>query len=340
MTRMLTPIPHEADIVYASTYHGDKTDDGHRANELFAMSSRTGEHWRLTHERHVHNHFCTSPDGRFVAVNRILEDTNGNGQLDVYDRKRLFVLDLEEGEEREICPEFDAGWGGIDWSLDGEWILLSMTRPDQPGTGADIYRVRPDGSEIVNVTDGVERVLGPTEAERKFVSDMGVSHDGEWITFLYHPRIPGETEVDRRNCICVARIDGSDARVVTDGGPLPPAKRGAWNVGDFDPEFSPSGQHLVFSRMTDTGMNGNLSSFDIVRCPVGDGGNVQAVSEPGDPAGKGIPDWSDDGRIVWMEVDARDGYVGPVVADEDGGDRHRYPQVRGTHFRWVPNRKR
>jgi Tol biopolymer transport system component len=337
MVNQLTPIPDDADIVFASAFGGDRTDDGHRANELYALSSRTGATTRLTHGRHVHNHFCASPGGRYIATNRILEDTNGNGALDVWDRKHLFVLDLEAGVEHPLVPEFDAGWGGIDWSLDGEWIYLSMSRPDAPGTGADIYRVRPEGTGLDNLTEGIEKTLGPPEATRKFVSDMGVSHDGEWLTFLYHPRVPDESEADRKNCICVSRVDSSEARIVTDGGPLPPGKRGAWNVGDFDPEFSPDGEHLVFSRMTDTGMNGQLSSFDMMRCRV-DGSDVRCVSVPSDPAGKGIPDWSADDRIVWMEVDSRDGYVGPVIVNADGTDLRRFPGVRGTHFRWIPGR--
>ena len=330
--RVITPIPDHMDLLFESPFTGERTDSGHRAIELFAADSASGDTLRITHGRHVHNHFSVSPDRRYIAANRIVEDTNGNGKLDVWDKKTLFVLDLETGVETELHPELDAGYGGVDWSLDGEWIYLSCAIPAVPRS-VDIYRMRPDGRDLTKITGGIERQLGPDDANGKFVSDVGVSHDGEWITFVYVPRFPVHRDVS--SSIAVARVDGTDAHWVTDGGPLPPVKRGDWHNGDFDPEFSPDGRQVVFSRQTDTGINGPLSSGDIVVCDV-DGSNVSVVTEPGDPAGKGIPDWSDDGRIVWMEVDARDGYVGPGIAKSDGSDRQRLPTVRGTHFRWLP----
>ncbi|MCL4231875.1 MAG: PD40 domain-containing protein [Dehalococcoidia bacterium] len=291
---------------------------------------------RIAWGGYIHNHFCSSPGGRYIATNRIMEDTNGNGILDVWDRKQLFILDLEDGNEWPLYPEFNAGWGGIDWSLDGEWIYLSMSRMAWSG-GTDIYRMHPDGSGIENLTVGIEKRLGPAGTVRKFVSDVGVSHDGEWIAFLYSPR-QGETTVGvttTKSRIAVCRIDGTEAQFITDGGTLPSKKRGAWHAGDFDPEFSPDGQEIVFSRMTDSGMNGELSSFDIMQCRT-DGTNLRRLTSDRDPAGKGIPDWAEDGRIIYMVIDARDSYVGPEVMSADGSTVRRYPEARGTHFRWVP----
>lgn len=332
----LRPIPPECDIVYASSFLGDeRTVGGFPPNELFAMDSRTGSTTRLTLGRHWHNHFAASPGGRMIAVNKVLEDTNGNGQLEISDRKSLWVLDLEAGEEWTLVPDLDAGWGGIDWSLDGQWLVLSMGDVRGPRSGVDIYRVHPDGTGLENLTVGIESELGPPGATGKFVSDVGVSHDGESVVFLYHPRMPEEGPPKAK--VAISRVDRSAAWMVTDGGPLPPGRRGAWSTGDYDPEFSPDGQYICFARCTDVAMNGSLSSHDVMRCRI-DGSDPRWVTPADHPSGKGIADWSEDDRIVCMEVDAQTGYMGPLIVNADGSDLRRYPEVRGTHFRWIPGR--
>lgn len=151
--------------------------------------------------------------------------------------------------------------------------------------------------------------------------------------FLYHA-IHGSPSCTR---VAVARTDMSEAHLVSDGGPLPPGRRGPWPTGDFDPEFSPDGSHVVWSRVTDTAMNDNLSSSELVRLRT-DASDVRRLTPEGDPSAYGIPDWTDGDRIVCMTVDARDNYVGPTVVGANGGDMRRYPHIRGTHFRWIPGR--
>lgn len=331
----LRPIPDWADLVFSSGRDGERNDEGLRTNELYAMSSRDGRIERITHGRHYYNHFAASADGGRIVCNRYVGDTNGDGRLDFRDRKMLWVLDLERGAEWPVVPDHDAGWGGIDWSPDGEWIYASMLRyGDQ--VPLDIHRVRPDGTDLQNITRDIQTELGPPQATRKAATDCGVSHDGEWIVFLYHPRWPGEGPPKSK--VAVSRVDRTACHMVTDGGPLPGGMRGPWSHGDFDPEFSPDGRSVCFSRVTDVAFNFGVSSAEIWTCDV-DGTNLRRVTGAGHHACHGIPDWSAGGRIVTMVLDEQAPYVGPLVVNADGTAPRRYPNVHpGTHFRWIPGR--
>lgn len=79
-----------------------------------------------------------APDGKRVAFNAHDEASNGPG--------RLFVAGLG-GDAMEIVGE---ATGGVTarWSPDGEWIAFTS----KFRTGAQIWRVRPDGSDLEQLT--------------------------------------------------------------------------------------------------------------------------------------------------------------------------------------------
>jgi Tol biopolymer transport system component len=345
----LRPLPDHAELLYASNAHGETGHLGVVATELYVIDAHGKSPTRITHDGWTHNHFSLSPDRRYIAVNRHVEDSNGDGMIDFRDRKTLYVLDLHEGREWTIEPDRDSGWGGVDWSVDGEYIYAAMMDPGPVNRDVvymnriDVFRVRPDGTELERLTDGVEREIWD-DADGKFVSDVSLSPDGQWMAFCFKPIVGGKPFL--KSHITVARPDGSEARLATDGGPLPPGMFGPWSGGDFDAEFSPDGRSIVFGRATDAGANEvedlmpgtpklALSSYDIMRSDI-DGTNVQRLTPEGDTALKGIPDWSSDDRIVYRELNARDGYQGPVVMNADGSNRTRIHGVLGRHFRWVP----
>jgi len=346
----LRPLPDHAELIFASNMHGETGQMGFVASELYVMDSLGENPVRVTHDGWTHNHLSVSPDRRHIVSNRHVEDSNGDGVLDFRDRKTIYVYDLEKGEQWPVVAERDAGQGGVDWSADGEWIYAAMMEPGPVNREAfyknplDIFRVRPDGTGLERLTDGIEKVLWEG-ADGKYVSDVGLSPDGEWMCFGFKPIVNGELYL--KSQIVVARTDGSEARLVTDGGPLEPKMFGAWSGGDFDAEFSPDSKSLVFGRATDAGTNEvgkdlmpgtpqdvSLSSYDIIRIDI-DGSNLMHLTPEGDPAAKGIPDWSKDHRVVYREFDGRDGFHGPVVLSDDGSDLRRIHGVKGRHFRWV-----
>jgi len=329
-TSKFTAIPPEAEIIGSANFDNSKTAGGNAARELYVIDSSGGHITQITHGGDIYNHFAVSPNRKMIAGIRLAGDTNGSGSIDAFDKKTMWILDLENGKEWPLLPEWDTGWGGVDWSPDGRFIYFSVFRDKV----SDIYRISYDGRDLQNITAGIELDLpfdaGPAKGP-KWVSDTGVSPDGEWIVFLY-TRIG----VDK-NVIAVCRTDGSQSRRVTDGGPLKAGKYGPWGAGDFDPEFSPDGTHIVFERVTAVATNfAEVPSGDIMTVKT-DGTELKRLSPAGNTSTHGIADWSPDNRIVFSDWNKRDIYAGPAIVNAGGSGFHRLENARGlTWVRWIP----
>ena len=119
----------------------------------------------------------------------------------------------------------------MDWSPDGQWIYLSILKDQM----IDIYRLHPDGTELTNITKGIEMKLG-AKSPGKWVSDTGASHDGKSIIFLYTPKEgPGPFDFRKKCVIVTCGVDGANPRILTDGGNLAEGQYGVWSAGDYDP---------------------------------------------------------------------------------------------------------
>lgn len=322
----LAAIPEGAELIVSSPIAGGKTPEGFPSNELYTADSKGGGFTRITHTNLLYNHFAVSPDRTKIAAIRYAGDTNRDKRINYLDRKTLWVLDLENKKEWALVPEYEAGWGGVDWTPDGEYICCSIRINEK----LNLYRIHPDGTGFENLTENLQTLLG-SDIPDKWVSDMSVSDDGEWLTFLY--------TVNRRNPnrIAVMRMDGSAAQIVTDGGGAESKHAGGeWGRGDFDPEFSPDGQYVCFQRATNAHIAFNVSSHDIYTCRI-DGSELKRMSPEGNKGVHGIADWSDDNRIVFSEWNGPDNYVGPVLVNADGSGYHRIPGLEGAGWvRWIP----
>ena len=191
------------------------------------------------------------------------------------------------------------------------------------------------------MTKDIEKTLDPGRTG-KWVSDVSVSDDGKWIAFVYTPKIgEGPWNFLKKSIVAVCRTDGTQPRKVTDGGPLPPHQMGAFPAGDFDPEFSPDGLRLCFSRATDRAMNWVLSSHDVMTIGV-DGKDLKRVSPENNRASQAAPDWSHDNRIVFTEMNQARLYLSPAMVNADGSDYHRLTNVPlgGGYVRWIPPLKK
>ena len=234
-------------------------------------------------------------------------------------------------------PQYDAGWGGVDWSPDSQYVYLSIFKDSQ----SNIFRLRPDGTGLENITKGIEKKLSP-DRPNKWVSDTGVSRDGKWIVFLYSGRKGQGFRTPARSGIAVCRLDRTEARMVTDGGTAKPLAHGPWGPGDFDPEFSPDNKYICFQRVTDKGVNfaARIPSHDIMRVRI-DGTGLKRLSPDGNTAIHGISDWSEDNRIIFSEWSQKDGYVGGVIVNPDGSNYRRLTDLpaNASHFRWIPGKR-
>ena len=218
----------------------------------------------------------------------------------------------------------------MDWGADSKSIYASMTLT---ATDYDIYKISTDGTSIVPVTTTLMTQLAQV-GTRKWVSDVSVSPDGQWLAFIFTPP-QGTSGFRVKTQVAMSRIDGSQASLVTDGGPLAPGYLGTQSVGDFDPELSPDNASIVFSRVTTAGFIGTNPSEDIISVRVSDG-TLTPISPAGQNAISGISDWSLDGRVVYSEWNSTLPRVGPVLARTDGSLQRRLSWgINGSHFKWI-----
>lgn len=95
------------------------------------------------------------------------------------------------------CFGGDRYYGWPFWSPDGEWLAFYATDPDG---GIQLYRARPDGSELQALTAGQS---GNHHAQ-------SWSPDGEWLAYVY------DTSYDQPGELWVMRANGSEARRLSD----------------------------------------------------------------------------------------------------------------------------
>jgi len=337
-----SPIPADAVVIFASQRAHEKDPWGLPADALY-VANWQGKVTRITHTKFAHNHFTVSPNRRYVLANRYSRgDANKDGKYFPYDDwKELWLIDTVTGKERRLAPQYDAGWGGLAWSPDSEWAYFSG--PGAERNVFDVKRVNIHTGEIQVLTANLNQLLGqPAGVRPKSVTDIDVSNDGKWLVFNYRsPEMmtAGIAAGLPKARIGVMKLDGSQAHLVSDGGSRPPGRRGVWPVGDFDPDFSPDGTQIVFSRITDAGwVTPDLSTWDLWIVNL-DGSAAHNISGDNRTAAEVIPSWGDDGLIAFTRAEMGDGRRVPYVLDLKTGRRIRM-DVEGRHVQMIPGSKR
>ncbi|HEY2296365.1 MAG TPA: S9 family peptidase [Jatrophihabitans sp.] len=77
-------------------------------------------------------------------------------------RSQLFVVDLDGGEPRQVTSG-DYDNDDVSWSPDGAWLTFVSARHEnrEHNLNADVFVVRPDGSDLRQVTESTLWVAGP-----------------------------------------------------------------------------------------------------------------------------------------------------------------------------------
>lgn len=124
----------------------------------------------------------------------------------------LYVLNLQTGQRTLVIegPAFNP-----DWSPDGQWLAFNS---------GDIYRIKPDGSELQQVT----------ETGNAFFPAW--SPDGDRIAFDTNFNDPNGAKV-----IWLINSDGSGLKDISMHG------TGEWR----DPDWSPNGEQILYLRFLD-----------------------------------------------------------------------------------------
>lgn len=204
-----------ADIPGRIAFHSDRTGD----LEIWVMNANGTEPQQLTNTPGRDIEPDWSPDGQTIVF---------SSNRDAEDDSQLYLMEADGGNQRRLMEFIAADQVGGRWSPDGEWIAF-FTNFD----GAlDIYKVRPDGSELTRLT---------ADASNNFMPDW--SPDGQRIVFV--------SERDRNREIYVMNADGSNPVRLTDN-----------FADDQRPRWSPDGASILFQSDRD-GQN----SFYVVDAP-------------------------------------------------------------------------
>jgi Tol biopolymer transport system component len=299
-------------IVFLSSRAHERAGDIPGYLDVYSMDADGSNVVQLTFrdlpEPYGYEHAAISFDRRYLAV-----AVSAGGDVP----PRAYVYDLERGTRRQLLPTWArVANGGIDWAPDGTLYFAARETPLTAITDIgeeDIYRSRADGG-------GLQRVARTPDAAE---ADVSVSDDGRFLAFVSAIALTAGGQTFIKPQIAMMRIDGTGWQLVYDGGPEPPNARGE-AVGGHDPELSPDGRRVAFSRVNSRHANfpditGLGTAHDIFVIDVA-GTNLRRITPEG--AVQILPDWRGD-TILYMEMSERDRFVGLVLSDTLGITRRR-----------------
>jgi Tol biopolymer transport system component len=290
---------------------------------------------QITFDPEPYEHAAVSHDRRYIAADRHHSGFLGTPPYS------LWVFDLERRTEARLVPGFyAAGGGGMDWSPDG---FLYFAGEPRKGAGRNIYKVRPDGSQLARLTAYTLKPTPPPDPAQ--TGDVSVSEDGRAVAYVrILTRKVGDTYLPNPQ-IWAMNADGSNQRMVYNGGERVGDSGSRDAIGAADPEISPDGTRLVFSQTNLDYRNfasiGVNTAHDIYTIGV-DGTGLSRLTRPGPVCI--IPDWIDR-KILFTEYNEPAGYVGLVTMNPDGTGLRRLESGLelwrgGRHGKFIPSLKR
>jgi Tol biopolymer transport system component len=307
----LGEIPPDAAIVF------------HRKDRIYVVDADGRNETQITFAGGRHLEHVAVDYGRTKVVANYFADPRRGGAS-----SRLVLFDLAAGTETELLPDFEmAGNGGVEWDPDGNLYFAGVQRVPVANprgraefirnAGAnDVWSVRWDGTNLRRLTDT------PEHGE----ADVSVSADGRLVTYM-------ATHIDPPNDstqIWMSRSDGSGRRLVYQGGKMKESSV-------HDPEFSPDGTRIVFSKVNPEFHNfrrdPNANTAHDLWVVSASGGEPRRITQPG-PISV-IPDWVGS-KIVFLELTDRSGvYNGLSIVNQDGSG---YRRLLGDAniAKWIP----
>ncbi len=290
------------------------------------MNADGGNITQITFEKKgILEHVAVSFDRKKIVANYWQGSFNPSAS-------KILLFDIPKQRLSHLVPDFHmAGNGGVDWDENGYVYFAGVPKLPFPNPSSveehkanaganDIYRIKHDGSDLLNLT----KTTGRGEA------DVSVSPDSNSISYMATNITDPHnafTEIWNRDS------DGKNPKKIYVGG-----KDRVSSV--HDPEIAPDGKYVVFSRVnkdvTPVFPNNPLANtaHDIIRVNIADPDKVFVVTKPG-PISI-APDWKD-GRILYLEItDKTDPpHAGLAIINPDGSG---YKLINnGANIgKWIP----
>jgi Tol biopolymer transport system component len=215
-----------------------------RPSELYAWTGKDEPQAYTSNGLVEHGRVVWSPDrSRFL----VSADPAGD-----WEECRLYLVRVHDRRMRPITPYTELACPtAMDWSPDGEWILMTVYFHDGP---TQLYKVRPDGSGLTDLTcfwsegqgaygarwiDGGRRIVYEFEGSRasgiqtmapdgsqirslvkirwrkerpRYLGDVEVSPDGQDVAYVLYD---GRSGTHRPDDVFMVGTDGSPPRRIT-----------------------------------------------------------------------------------------------------------------------------
>lgn len=278
----LRTLPENAQVLFLSNQ-----DTGTSRMEIYSMDAQGGSITRITATDEQHFVFGIDSNGRYIVATRGSED-----------RKRLWLLDLQTGEEISITSAEDNA-EGRSFSPDGEWIVFWMIPAG--GIYSDIYKIRRDGTGLINLTN--------TPQAHEF--DPAWSNKGDYIAFIYNSGQPN------RFVLRVMDTDGTNVQTIYD--PADAVATSLFPAGIYDPSWSHDDEWILVEKpikFSGRGENGGAGVWHIIKVRI-DGTETEDLTQAGELADSALymPSISPDGQ--WIILSARCGPEEPSQVSLD-----------------------
>ena len=137
-----------------------------------------------------------SPDGKWLAWESMERDGNEA------DKNRLFLMNLQTGEKRDLSVNFDQNAEALNWSADSKSIYFVSCWH----AVTEIYRADIAERKITQITKGVHDYSFVTQAKDKLI---GVKHSMSKPDEIYSidPKTGNETELSFENKEILAKLE-------------------------------------------------------------------------------------------------------------------------------------
>ena len=191
----------------------------------------------------------------------------------------VFIADADGADARALVPDWGLEYSPA-FSPDGQWVVFTA----EPHGQADLYRIRPDGTGLEQLTD-----------HAAFDDQGALSPDGRTLAFV-STRARGTAD------IWLLDLASKTGTNLTDH-----------PSGNFRPRWSPDGAWIAFTSDRDAepgdqpGQWEHLQSTGVYLVRP-DGTGLRRLTGPGGVAGS--PSWSADGRrVLFYETDPVGAYL-------------------------------
>jgi Tol biopolymer transport system component len=279
--------------------------------EIYSSDEEGGNLTRISRSNKQNYLAGIDKSGRFIAVT---QGSESNKQIWLFDNQTQTEIPLTRPEDHAE---------GRSFSPDGQWLVFWMIRAGE--TSSDIYKIKPDGSGLTNLTS--------TPDIQEF--DPAWSNSGDEIAFISNEGHPA------RFALKIMKIDGSEARLVYD--PFDAVGTSRFPAGVYDPSWRYDDKWILVEmpiRFTGKGENGNDGIWHILRISY-DGKEVQNLTRWGEYSESACysPCFSPDGsQIVFSARQGNEdaGSVSIQIVKMDIDKQHFYPITDMSYWAQSP----